>query len=850
MKPRILFLIALLCAAIASLQGVHAATITVINTNDSGPGSLRGALASAVDGDTIDFSITTPATITLTSGQLLVNKSVTITGPGADQLSLNGNHVSRVFQIVFQLGSSKTVTISGLTITNGNVSGAFPDNSGAGIYNDRSTLTVNNCTLSGNSASNKGGGIYNNGGQLSSATLTINNSTISGNSAGLGGGGGIFNDGTDVGSGTVTINNSTVSGNSTLASGGGIYNDSNRSGHVTVTINNSTLSGNLATVNGGGIYNDAFAPGSQTLTISNSTLSENSAPFGGGIANRFSGPLTIGDTILKTGASGANIENLSGTVISLGYNLSSDAAGGDGSTVPGGLLNATGDIRNTDPMLGPLQDNGGPTFTHELLTGSPAIDMGHPSFTPPPDYDQRGPGFPRVMNSRIDICFLVVQAPPRPTPTPTPSSSPTPTPTPTPTATPNDFSISVTPPAQTVVQGASTSYTVSTAVISGNPEQISLSLSGLPTGASGSFTSNNIITGGSSTLNINAGTAAPGTYTITVTGTGAANAHSTTATLIITPTPTPNDFSISVTPPAQTVVQGASTSYTVSTAVISGNPETISLSLSGLPTGASGSFTSNNVITGGSSTLNINAGTAAPGTYMITVTRTRAANAPSTTATLIITPTPTPNDFSISVTPPAQTVVQGASTSYTVSTAVISGNPETISLSLSGLPTGASGSFTSNNVITGGSSTLNINAGTAAPGTYMITVTRTRAANAPSTTATLIITPTPTPNDFSISVTPPAQTVVQGASTSYTVSTAVISGNPETISLSLSGLPTGASGSFTSNNVITGGSSTLNINAGTAAPGTYTITVTGTGAANAHSTTATLIITPTPTPND
>src|SRR6266700_4562910 len=529
MKPRILFLIALLCAAIASLQGVHAATITVINTNDSGPGSLRGALASAVDGDTIDFSITTPATITLTSGQLLVNKSVTITGPGADQLSLNGNHVSRVFQIVFQLGSSKTVTISGLTITNGNVSGAFPDNSGAGIYNDRSTLTVNNCTLSGNSASNKGGGIYNNGGQLSSATLTINNSTISGNSAGLGGGGGIFNDGTDVGSGTVTINNSTVSGNSTLASGGGIYNDSNRSGHVTVTINNSTLSGNLATVNGGGIYNDAFAPGSQTLTISNSTLSENSAPFGGGIANRFSGPLTIGDTILKTGASGANIENLSGTVISLGYNLSSDAAGGDGSTVPGGLLNATGDIRNTDPMLGPLQDNGGPTFTHELLTGSPAIDMGHPSFTPPPDYDQRGPGFPRVMNSRIDICFLVVQAPPRPTPTPT--------------ATPNDFSISVTPPAQTVVQGASTSYAVSTAVISGNPEQISLSLSGLPTGASGSFTSNNIITGGSSTLNINAGTAAPGTYTITVTGSGAENAHSTTATLIVipavTPTPTP-----------------------------------------------------------------------------------------------------------------------------------------------------------------------------------------------------------------------------------------------------------------------------------------------------------------------
>jgi hypothetical protein len=63
-------------------------------------------------------------------------------------------------------------------------------------------------------------------------------------------------------------------------------------------------------------------------------------------------------------------------VMSLGYNLSSDAAGGDGTTGPGGFLNATGDLRNTNPNLGPLQDNGGPTFTHALLPGSPAIDTG------------------------------------------------------------------------------------------------------------------------------------------------------------------------------------------------------------------------------------------------------------------------------------------------------------------------------------------------------------------------------------------------------------------------------------------------------------------------------------------
>src|SRR5207247_4075922 len=89
---------------------------------------------------------------------------------------------------------------------------------------------------------------------------------------------------------------------------------------------------------------------------------------------------------------------------SLGYNLRIDYGGC--------FLTATADQINTDPMLGPLQDNGGSTFTHELLSGSPAINAGDPSFTPPPDYDQRGPGFPRVVNGRIDIgAFEEVQAP-------------------------------------------------------------------------------------------------------------------------------------------------------------------------------------------------------------------------------------------------------------------------------------------------------------------------------------------------------------------------------------------------------------------------------------------------------
>jgi hypothetical protein len=139
------------------------------------------------------------------------------------------------------------------------------------------------------------------------------------------------------------------------------------------------------------------------------------------------GTLQIGNTIVNAGASGANIINSGGTVTSHGYNLSSDDAGG--------FLTGPGDQINTNPLLGPLQDNGGPTFTHELLPGSPAIDAGDPNFTPPPFFDQRGQGFPRVVNGRIDKGSFEVQSGGTPTPTPTTTTTPTPTTTPTATAT-------------------------------------------------------------------------------------------------------------------------------------------------------------------------------------------------------------------------------------------------------------------------------------------------------------------------------------------------------------------------------------------------------------------------------
>ena len=335
------FCLTLACALALS---AHATVIVVTNTNDSGPGSMRQALAVANDGDTIDATGIS-GVINLTSGELLVETSVTINGPGADVLAVDGNMISRGFRIPV---SGKTIAISGFTIRNGHAG-----NAGGGIDNENNdTLMITNCTVSGNTAG-LGGGMFNGG------PLTIGSITVSGNSA---------------------------------ANGGGIYN----SGGGTATITDSTFSGNTAS-SGGGVFNIG------TFTITNSTLSNNSASLGGGVFNNET--LQIGDTILNMGASGANISDF-GTVTSLGYNLSSDNGGG--------VLTGPGDQIDTDPLLGPLQNNGGPTFTHALSPGSPAINTGDPTFTPPPSFDQRGPGFVRVVSGRIDKGSFEVQAAPGP----------------------------------------------------------------------------------------------------------------------------------------------------------------------------------------------------------------------------------------------------------------------------------------------------------------------------------------------------------------------------------------------------------------------------------------------------
>src|SRR5882724_6235136 len=379
--------LALFCSVSMS---AYADIITVTNTNDSGSGSLRQALADANDGDTIDFDPSLKGqTISLTSAELVINKSITISGFGPNLLAVSRAQNAPAFRI-FNLMPGRSVTIQSLTISNG----LAPEfGCGGGILDEGSLLSLINCTVSGNSTDGTGGGIC----ADANATLMIDSSTLNGNYAGDYGGS-IAN------SGTLTINNSTLSGNRGEFTGGAILNGFNSG--ASLTVSNRTLSGNTTQLHGGGIFNEGQS------AISNSTLSGNSGMTAGAIFNRLA-TLDIDSTILNRGELGPNILNDSGTVTSHGYNLSSD----DG----GGLLNGPGDQINTNPLLGPLQNNGGPTFTHQLLPGSPAIDAGDPNFTPPPIYDQRGPGFFRVVNSRIDKGSFEVQGP---TPTPTPTATP------------------------------------------------------------------------------------------------------------------------------------------------------------------------------------------------------------------------------------------------------------------------------------------------------------------------------------------------------------------------------------------------------------------------------------------
>jgi hypothetical protein len=352
--------------------------------------SLREAIQSAAPSETINFSVT--GTINLTVGatnsskHLVIDKSLNISGPGANLLTIkafdptpaqkNGDG-SRVLYIHDGNNTAdKTVTISGLTLTGGDIGAA------GGAIATNENLTVTDSVISGNTALDLGGGIY----AAHYGFVSITGSTISGNTTNNNRGGGIYNKYC-----TLTLTSSTISGNRADSWGGGVFNN-----RGAVTIAHSTITGNQTDINndphfnitGGGIYSDANG----SVTLRHTIVAGNTGT--GGARDDISGPVAaqyclIGD---RTGA----------TITNQGGNQIGTAAA------------------PINPLLGPLANNGGRTMTHALLTGSPAIDRGNPAAAAgvggTPLYDQRGSPFTRVFNgdgasgAQIDIGAFEMQS--------------------------------------------------------------------------------------------------------------------------------------------------------------------------------------------------------------------------------------------------------------------------------------------------------------------------------------------------------------------------------------------------------------------------------------------------------
>src|SRR5262245_27796539 len=399
----------------------HAATITVNTTTDElntdGDCSLREAIRAANLDQTVDAcpkgsgadTISLPAGTYILAlpgtnensaltGDLDITHDLTIVGAGKTTTIIDGNLIDRVIETM------ANVYISGVTISGGD-SGT---DAGGGILVG-GTLTLTDSRVRDNVG--RGGIVV-----YGTDTLTVIDSRIYGNASDFSGGG-IFN------YGTVTLLNSLVDSN-TAVSGGGIFSQG------TLTVVNSTISGNSAASSGGGLV------GSGTTSLYNVTITDNEAiVYGGGVFVGSVGTLDVRNSIIGDNRTNGSDPDCFGTLTSQRYNLIGDTSG---CNIAG---DTTGNLTGVSPSLGPLQTNGGPTLTHALLAGSPAIDAGNPigcidQTSAILTTDQRG----FVRDGRCDMGAFERNSPGlatrTPTATPTRTSTPTNTPTRTSTATP------------------------------------------------------------------------------------------------------------------------------------------------------------------------------------------------------------------------------------------------------------------------------------------------------------------------------------------------------------------------------------------------------------------------------
>lgn len=346
--------------------------LTVTSSADAGPGSLREAIGLIAEGGTIDVD---PAlagqTIGLTSGQLVLPRGLTIDGSDAPGLAISGSDTSRVFEVA----AGADVTVTDLTVRDG-----LAGPRGGGVLNN-GTLTLERVIVADNVENSPGpanfefggGGIYNAAG----TTLNLIDSVVRDNTATNHPGGGVYGFFTS----TINVSGSTITGNLSGDVAGGFRTLGN------AEIVNTTISGNTSTAwHGGGIFHT-----DGQLTVTNSTVTGNTAPAGtasGIVVATFGAPasMTLTNSIMEgnNGAFGCATEGgAAATITSGGGNVDND----------GSCQLGAGDQPNTDALLGPLTDNGGPTPTHAPAAGSPAIDAAVAGACPATD--QRGVARPQ-----------------------------------------------------------------------------------------------------------------------------------------------------------------------------------------------------------------------------------------------------------------------------------------------------------------------------------------------------------------------------------------------------------------------------------------------------------------------
>ncbi len=424
-----------------TLPAVITVTSLADTIADDGQVTLREAIQTANNdsaADTIQFapSLTSggPATIKLSNGTLVIRTDMSLVGPGADRLTIDGNLASRVFSVDDGITSSmRTVLISGLTISNGR------SNDGGGLANFEN-LTLDRVTVSNNATTNGYGGgirgyregaltilqslIANNattngsgGGIESEGTLTVRQSTIRGNSTRNGSGAGI--DAT----GVLTISQSTISENTSYHSGAGINFWSNTGALVSV-ISQCTISANTC-LNGGGAL---AMSGYSSFSVAQCTIVGNSAQRStGGLVLETYGTNTA--TVTNTIVAGNTLTGGAANDVWANRNLTAESrnnligdpshAGGLTNGANGNIVgNGSGGVRDVSTIVNlNLTDNAGPVATHALVIGSPAINAGNNSLIPldsadrdgdgnrteTDPFDARGSGFPRVVGSAVDI---------------------------------------------------------------------------------------------------------------------------------------------------------------------------------------------------------------------------------------------------------------------------------------------------------------------------------------------------------------------------------------------------------------------------------------------------------------